>query len=257
MSGRPLAGKRVLVTRPRNRAAALEAAIRNAGGEPILWPAIEIADPDDFGPFDRVVRRLESFDLAIFISPTSVERAFARMKKLGIAWPPRPAIAAIGPGTRRELVDRGFDQVLAPQDQADSERLLALPAFAGMHGKQVVIFRGSGGRELLATVLSERGATVEYAECYRRTRPVLPASPPPWAALSLHAILVSSSEGLANVAEALGRFRPDWTRESVLFVPHPRTGEEAARIGVREVVLAGPSDEEFVARLVAYFRDAK
>jgi uroporphyrinogen-III synthase len=257
MTGRPLAGKRVLVTRPRSRAAALEASIRDAGGEPILWPAIEIADPEDFGPFDRVVGRLESFDLAIFISPTAVERAFARMKKLGIAWPRRPAIAAIGPGTRRALADRGFDQVIAPSDQADSERLLALPALAEMRDRQVVIFRGTGGRELLATILSERGASVEYAECYRRARPVLPASPPPWAAQSLHAVLVSSSEGLANVAEALGRFRPQWTDESVLFVAHPRVGEEAARLGVREVALAGPGDEEFLARLVAYFRDAK
>jgi uroporphyrinogen-III synthase len=71
------------------------------------------------------------------------------------------------------------------------------------------------------------------------------------------AVAVSSSEGLSSVAEALGRFSPDWRRESVLFVPHPRVGDEAARIGVRTVVVAGPSDAAFAARLVAYFRDAK
>jgi uroporphyrinogen-III synthase len=257
MTARPLAGKRVLVTRPRNRAAALEASIRDAGGDPILWPAIEITDPDDFAPFDSIAGRLESYDVTIFVSPTAVERAFARIKQLGIRWPSRPAIAAIGPGTQRELDDRGFDQVIAPQDQADSEGLLALPLLGGIAGKRVAIFRGVGGRELLATVLARRGATVEVAECYRRVRPALPGSPPPWASQCLHAVTVSSGEGLASVAEALVCFRPQWTEESVLFVPHPRIGEDAARRGVRKVVLAGPSDEELVARLVAYFRDAK
>ena len=256
MSG-GLAGKRVLVTRPRDRAAALEARIREAGGEPIVWAAIEIGDPEDFGPFDRIAGRLQAFDLAIFVSPTAVERGLARMKDLAIAWPSGLAVAAIGPGTRRALAERGFESVLASQDRADSEGLLALPALAGMGGSRVVVFRGTGGRELLATVLAERGATLEYAECYRRRRAEIPAVPPAWAALPLDAVTVSSGEGLSSVVEALGRLRPQWMRESVLFVPHPRIGEHAARLGARQVVLAGPGDEELVARLVAYFRDAK
>lgn len=257
MTGRALEGKRVLVTRPKDRAAMLEGLIRKAGGEPLLWPAIRIDDPDDFAPFDRIAARLQDFDLAIFVSPTAVERALARLKRVGIVWPPGPAVAAIGPGTRRELAERAFEPVITPQDKVDSEGLLALPALAEMRDKRVVIFRGAGGRELLATVLAERGASVEYAECYRRTRPALPASPPAWAARPVDAVTVSSSEGLSSLAEMLGRFRPDWMRESVLFVPHPRVGDDAARLGVRDVVVAGPSDEEFAARLVAYFRHAK
>lgn len=257
MSGPVLAGKRVLVTRPRHRAAALERGIRQAGGEPIVWPAIEIGDPGDFGPFDDIARRLDAFDLAIFISPTAVERALARLKKLAVGWPSGLAIAAIGPGTQRELAERGFGLVIAPQERADSEGLLALPALGQMRGKRVVVFRGAGGRELLATVLAERGATVEYAESYRRSRPPIPALRPQWAAQPLDAVTVSSGEALASVAETLGRFRPQWTGESVLFVPHARVGEDAAALGVREVVIAGPGDEDFVLRLVAYFRDAK
>ena len=34
-----------------------------------------------------------------------------------------------------------------------------------------MVFRGVGGRELISDTLTERGAVVEYAECYRRVRP--------------------------------------------------------------------------------------
>lgn len=257
MSGGTLAGKRVLVTRPQERAAGLAALIRGAGGEPILWPAIEIRDPEDFAALDHLIGRLQAFDLAIFISPTAVEKGLLRIEQRRAPWPAGMLVAAIGPGTRRELLARGFHDVIAPGGKGDSETLLALPALQETRGKRVVIFRGSGGRELLATVLAERGATVEYAQCYRRVRPLFPAAPPAWAAEPLHAVTVSSSEGLANVAAALGRWRPDWMRESVLFVPHPRVGEDAARLGLRQVVVGGASDEEIAARLVAYFRDAK
>ena len=256
MTAEPLAGKRVLVTRPSGRAATLEAMIRRAGGEPILWPAIEIHDPLDFGPFDDIARRLQGFHLAIFISRTAVERAFARIAHLGEAWPNRLAVAALGPATSRELAARGLATV-APEGKGDSEALLALPALGGMKGKRVVIFRGSGGRELLATVLAERGARVEYAECYRREPSALPASPPAWTIQPLHAVTVSSGEGLASVGAMLGRFRPDWRAESALFVPHERVAEEARRLGIRDVVVAGPGDDEIATRLVAYFRTAK
>jgi uroporphyrinogen-III synthase len=38
-----------------------------------------------------------------------------------------------------------------------------------------------------------------------------------------------------------------------LFVPHPRVAREARARGARQVVVAGPADEEMLARLVAYF----
>jgi uroporphyrinogen-III synthase len=135
--------------------------------------------------------------------------------------------------------------------------VLGLPVLQEVRGKRIVVFRGSGGRELLATVLAERGASVEYAECYRRIAAPVPAAAPAWAATPLHAVTVSSAEALGHVVAALGRWRPEWTGESVLIVPHARVGEAAARLGVRNVILAGAGDAEIATRLVAYFRDAK
>ncbi|MGH8676097.1 MAG: uroporphyrinogen-III synthase [Burkholderiales bacterium] len=261
MSAGPLAGKRILVTRPRGQAAGLAARIREAGGEPVLFPAIEITDLADLNPFFDIADRLEHFDLAIFISPTAVQRALAllRVRRKGLPWPARLQLAAIGRGSRRELKQRGLSGVLAPPGGADSEALLALPGLADVAGKHVVIFRGQDGRELLGDTLTARGARVEYAECYRRARPEpgVSAPEPAWAREALDAVTVSSSEALANLDAMLREWRRGWLQESPLFVPHPRVAEEAARLGARETVVAGPGDREIVLGLLAYFHDAK
>ena len=259
MSAGPLAGRRVLVTRPREQAAGLAALIREAGGEPILFPAIEIGDVADRAAFHAIADRLDAFDLAIFISPTAVQRALdlVLVRRKGRPWPARLQVAAIGRGTARELERRGFAGVLAPAAEADSEALLALPALASVAGRQIVVFRGQGGRELLGDTLAARGARVEYAECYRRFRPAQDVSAPAWAYRALDAVTVSSSEGLANLDALLGAWRRDWLQESPLFVSHPRIAAEAERLGARETVVAGPGDREISLGLVAYFRDAK
>lgn len=259
MSAGPLAGRRILVTRPREQAAGLAALIREAGGEAIVFPAIEIGDLTDPTAFLAIADRLEEFDLAIFISPTAVQRALdlLQLRRTGRPWPARLQAAAIGRGTARELERRGFRGVLAPAAEADSEALLALPALATVAGRRVVVFRGQGGRELLGDSLAARGARVEYAECYRRIRPAQEISAPAWAQRALDAVSVSSSEGLANLDALLGAWRRDWLQESPVFVPHPRIAAEAARLGARETVVAGPGDREIALGLVAYFRDAK
>jgi len=239
-----LAGRGIVVTRPRELAPGLARRIESAGGKAILFPAIEIEDL----PPPQALRRLDAFDLAIFISPTAVRRAV----KPGSRW---PRVAAVGSGTRRELEKRGMSAVIAPQIGADSEALLALQELRHLAGKRVLIVRGEGGRELLGDSLKSRGADVEYAECYRRVRP--DGDPAPlvaaWAHGGVHAVTVFSSESLENLIVILGRPGEKRLRETPLFVPHARVAEHAARLGVREAIVAGAGDGEMVERLVAYF----
>jgi uroporphyrinogen-III synthase len=233
----PLAGKRILVTRPRAQAEKLAQRIRAAGGEALVYPTIEILDPADAGPARAVLQELEQFDLAIFVSPNAVERGLAMLAR---AWPPALRVAAIGSGTRNLLEERGFKDVIAPSGQADSEALLALPQLSGC--RSAVIFRGEGGRAFLGAALRERGATVEYAECYRRAVPQNPSPP----AGPVDAVTVNSTEALENLCEMLGK------PTAPLFVPHPRVAEAATRMGLQALV-AGPGDSEMLERLVAYF----
>lgn len=254
MSPPALAGRRVVVTRPAGQSAHLAALIRAAGGEPLPFPALEIFDAEDLQPVLALIERLDAFDLAIFISANAVNRALALVRARR-AWPPALRVATVGRGSERELQRHGFAAVIAPSERFDSEGLLDLPELRQVHGKRVVIFRGESGRELLGDTLAARGATVEYAECYRRGRPN--ADPAPLLARcargEIDAFTVTSSEGLANLHDMLGEAGRPCLKNTPLFVPHERIAAAARALGVQTVVLTGPGDEGLVAGMAAFF----
>lgn len=241
MASKALQGREILVTRPRGQAQRLARLIEEAGGVAQLFPAIEIEDV----PAPEALARLHEFDLAIFVSPTAV----AKVMPLVPAWPRRVRVAAVGSGTRRELERHGIAEVIAPTSGADSEALLATSQLGELAGKRIAILRGDGGRALLGDTFVARGAQVEYITCYRRLVPKPPARR--WKAGELAAITVSSSQGLDNLFAVLDG---EMLRATPLFVPHARIAERARALAVREVVLAGHSDDEMLERLMAYFR---
>jgi uroporphyrinogen-III synthase len=259
VSGAPLAGKRIVVTRPEREAEGLAALIRDAGGEALCVPALEIRELADLSAFHAVADRLESFDLAIFVSRNAVRGALAllRERRGTKPWPARLRPAAIGPGSRAELEAHGLSGVLAPADGADSEALLALPELAAVAGKRVVIFRGEGGRKLLGESLAVRGAHVEHAPCYRRAAPEAGARlRAAWSGGPVDAVTVSSAEALANLARMLEQAGLPRLGDIPLFVSHARVAREAPAAGARRTIVAGPADAEMLASLVAYFGDA-
>jgi uroporphyrinogen-III synthase len=187
----------------------------------------------------------------IFVSPSAVRVATRAMRP----WPPAAAAAAIGAGTRRELERAGVAGVIAPHAGADSEALLATPPLQDVSGKRVLIVRGEGGRPMLGNALTDRGAVVDYAECYRRSRPATDARPllERWKGGEVDAVAVSSAEGLDNLLAMIGVEGATLLAATPLFVPHPRIAGHARGRGQSEVVVAGPGDDELVERLVAYF----
>jgi uroporphyrinogen-III synthase len=259
-SALPLAGRRIVVTRPAGQAEGLSLLIRQAGGEPLELPAIEICDLADLAPFYNVADRLESFNCAIFVSRNAVRKALALLaeRRAGRPWPARLRVATVGAGSREELSARGFTAVIAPAGQSDSEALLALPELIGVAGQRIVIFRGEGGRKYLAETLVARGAAVEQAACYRRALPEAgsAALAAAWAGGKVDAIMVSSGEGLVNLLEMLGEDGARRLAATALVVPHRRVADEAARLGLGRVVIAGPGDAQMAAALVAYFGGA-
>ena len=254
----PLAGLNVVVTRPREQAAQLAQRIEQAGGNAILFPLLEIGPPGDPQFLHKLVARLHEFNLAIFISPNAVRYGMEAVLAVGATLSPGPSpqgrgglrIATVGQGSAKALRELGVQEIIAPQDRFDSEALLALPGLQQVAGWRVVIFRGDGGRELLGDTLKARGATVEYAECYRRAKPqhdagaLLAANP--------HAITVTSSEALGYLWDMLDE--PGRTRlASVpLFVPHARIAEAAQRLGWRNVKPTAGGDDGLLSGLVAW-----
>ena len=250
----PLAGRRILVTRPQAQAAGLAAQIAAHGGEAVCFPLIEISPIDDWSAFDAATARLDDVALVVFISPNAVDFSLPRLLAAR-PWPRPPQVAAIGPGTVRRLADFGISGVIVPAARFDSEALLELSPLqsAAVVGKRVLILRGNGGRELLAETLRARGAVVDCVTCYRRSAPRDAA---PVVSLlrdaALGAITVSSSEGLRNLLELLDTDSLDRLRILPVFVPHPRIAEEAERLGLPCVLLTGPADAGLIEGLCNY-----
>ncbi|NTV96949.1 MAG: uroporphyrinogen-III synthase, partial [Thiobacillus sp.] len=247
----------ILVTRPAEQAEGLAASIAGLGGRAILFPTLAIAAPADPVALAHAIGALAGYDYAIFISPTSVDRAWPEILERHGGWPHGPVPAAVGRATARALAKYGVRHVLVAEDGADSESLLALDAFAEPAGKRILIVRGEGGRELLADSLRARGARVDYAECYRRVRPEADAAPllALWREGGIAAVTVTSREVFANLADLLGAAGADLLRATPLFAPHPRIAEAARQWGVAEVVATAPGDAGLVSGLIDWFND--
>ncbi len=245
----PLSGLKIVVTRPYDQAANLAQRLAQAGGNAILFPLLEIGPAADPRPLNALISRLHEFDLAIFISPNAVRYGMDAIHAAG-AFPSSLRVAAVGQGSARALRDLNLREVIAPQDHYDSEALLALPALQNVAGWRVVIFRGDGGRELLGDTLKARGASVDYAECYRRSKPrqkaaaMLVAKP--------DAITITSSEALRHLWDMSDSREREQLATLPLFVPHARIAEAAQWLGWRSVTTTASGDDGVLSGLIAW-----
>src|SRR5262249_53163651 len=97
----PLFGKRIVVTRAKEQADALAARLRALGADAIEVPTIEIRPAADFGPLDRAIANLQSYDWLIFTSANGVRFFVDRLDRSNADWRALQArICAIGPATR-------------------------------------------------------------------------------------------------------------------------------------------------------------
>ena len=247
----PLRGARIVITRPARQAAGLAQQIAALGGKPVMFPAIVILPPADRSALERAQRDLPQYDYAVFVSANAVEYGVGDPA----SWPCHLVALAPGPGTASALAAVGIGQVRIPATTMDSEGLLALPELADVTGKRIVIYRGSGGRELLGETLSERGAQVDYVECYRRAKPhgdfaTMGAA---WRAGEIEALTLTTSEGLDNLWELFDGVTRTSMAATPTFVPHPRIAERARTLGFGRVTVTAPTDAGLVASLLEYF----
>lgn len=220
-----LRGVRVLVTRPAHQAQPLCDLIRTAGGEPLVFPVMDIVPPQYPAAAQAVVQRLAAFDLAIFISANAVTYGVALVP----TWPAHVKIAAVGTRTALALADLGLPVTTVPAAGASSEALLDSPALRDVIGRRIVIFRGEGGREVLADTLRARGAEVAYAEVYRRVKPTVDIEA--IVAQRPDCAVVTSNEGVRNLWELAQAAHADWVRELPLVVISARAAQLAAELG--------------------------
>ncbi|MBU2040067.1 MAG: uroporphyrinogen-III synthase, partial [Gammaproteobacteria bacterium] len=117
-------------------------------------------------------------------------------------------------------------------------------------GRKVLLWRGVGGREKLASELAARGAEVDYAELYERRE--IAWSAQQWAGTLAGepVLLLSSNQALDIVEQQV----PDLAqRVSAIMLPGERVAAAARSRGYREVLVAASArDEDMLACLQAW-----
>lgn len=247
----PLAGRHLVITRPAEQAGLLQRLLTQAGAEVTALPLIAIQAPADPAPLMAAIEQLDQFQLAIFVSPSAIDAVASR---LTAPWPKETQIAVIGPGSARRAEELGLPVALQPSSQFDSEGLLALPELQDMHGQQVVVFRGNGGRELLPDTLIQRGARVDRIESYQRSQPTLDAER--LTQLSLHAPdgwILTSSEALDNLIDQLSAHQLEAIQQHHWFASHPNIARHLQQKGFVRVIDTGSGDAAILASLAAHF----
>lgn len=233
----------IAVTRPVGQAQSLCEAITNHGGTAIAFPLIAVAPLPDYQVFEQQLNQLESTDWAIFISSNAVDYAMPRvLKKFGEV-PENLKFAAIGRQTAKQLGIYGVRHVLIPHTRFDSESLLALSEMQNVAGLTIAIFRGVGGRELMAETLKSRGANVYFAESYCRINPQsdIHLLNEQWRQGQLDAIVVTSSEAMRYLLQmAKGSV---WLPHVTLCVNHERIAELPKQLGLKVLVASAPGDD--------------
>ena len=232
-----LTGCGIAITRPIDQCPTL-ADLSARRRTPVLFPLLAIS-PEDTTTFE-VIESCRNTTGRFSSAQTPSSRAclpHARHPQL----PDHYAFCRHRPehGGRAASLRRG--QVLTPTSRFDSESLLALAGHA-RRGGQARDDSWRWGRELLAETLSARGASVVFAECYRRTNPQRDAGELTrlWQNNQLHALVVTSSEALRNLIALAGD--ADWLRHTPICVNHERIATQAREHGLQAALATTPGD---------------
>jgi len=167
----PLFGRRIVVTRARDQAESLSRTLRALGADVIEMPAIEIVPAADYGPLDRAIAELNSYDWLIFTSANGVryfmERLDQSKQDLRAL---RARICAIGDATRSAVAALHL-QVDLMGEEFVAESLVEAFRSVDLEGKRVLLPRAAVARDILPRKLCERGACVDVVEAYRTVAP--------------------------------------------------------------------------------------
>lgn len=171
----PLAGRSVVVTRTADQAAALVEPLEALGAEVLVFPVLEIADPEDWELADEAIASLAAYDWIVLTSANGVGRFLRRFKAVGGS---RQALlgarfAAVGSATAESMRTHGIPPRLVPADFRAEGLVEAFRQMNAGVGMRVLIPRAQRAREVFPQELRKLGAQVDVVPVYR----TIPAEP--------------------------------------------------------------------------------
>ncbi len=249
----PLRGQEVVVTRASAQAAPLCRRLRRLGARVMSIPVIGFEPPSEWGPADRAIRDLPSYEWLVFTSVNGVDRFVERldMSKRDLRDLP-PRICAIGPATADRIRALHLHVDLVPEEFV-AESLAASFRNISLEGQRVLIPRAQEARELLPIQLGSMGAEVDVVPVYRTVLPdssrqmALAAwskgNPPDW-------VTVTSSSTVRNLARLLPMGD---LRRSRLASIGPVTSATASEVGLHVATQASEYTIEGLVQAMCAF----
>lgn len=237
---RPLFGKRVLVTRPREQAAEFVAQLQALGADPIEAPMIRIVPPTDFGPLDEACASIDQFDWAVFTSGNAVDAFMGRL--LGSDADVRALnhvrLCAIGAGTAERFTRFGIKVDLLPAESRAESVIQALLEVGDVAGLRFLLPRADIGREVISEELRKRGAAVEEVIAYRTVAidPEREGEPDVYRMLldrRIDLVTFTSPSSVRSFAELYGAdTAADLLHATAVAAIGPVTAEAASQLGI-------------------------
>ncbi len=239
---RPLFGKRIVVTRPREQAADLVEALEQLGANVIEAPTVRIVPPDDYGPLDEACANVGSYDWLVFTSANGVDSFFHRLQAspLDVRALTGVRICAIGPGTAERLSRHCLKVDLMPAEYRAEAIVEGLRATGDLHGKRFLLPRADIARELLADELRRSGAEVTEVTAYRSV-PVEENEPDVYRLLLDKTVDVMTFTSASTVRNFVRRYGQEAVADLLSSVAiasiGPVTAEAAQQCGIRTTIM--------------------
>jgi uroporphyrinogen III methyltransferase/synthase len=229
---RPLAGKRIVVTRAREQASGLVDALDALGAETVEFPTIKIVPPSaGFADLDAEIARVSRFEWLVLSSTNAVDALFDRLAAAGLDARALATskIAAVGAATADRLWDRGIRADFAPSKATGEDLAKELPG--DLAGKAMLIPSAAESGEALLRVLSGRGAIVVAPPAYETVRDVTRAEDlrARLEAGEIDMATFTSSSTVKNFAAAFGGAPPSLAAVALACIG-PSTAQTAREI---------------------------
>jgi uroporphyrinogen III methyltransferase/synthase len=261
-ANRPLAGRRIVLTRPRDQAGDFVARVMALGGTPVIAPAIAITEPSSWSAADEALLRLGDYDWVAFTSVNAVRALANRARDLGLdaASIGHRRIAAVGPATAAALEA----SVRAPDVVASVHGADTLAGEIPVARDARVLFPcGAMARDALSLALRERGALVDDVVVYRTVAGEgVPMIADALRDGSADAVLFTSPSAVSFVAQALDEPAPSRPttlggRRVIVFCLGPTTEAAARASGFEPAATArAATQNELIDEVARWFAPA-
>lgn len=240
----------ILITRPNPAGQALAQRLNNAGRKAFQAPLIEIAAGRELPLLETKLNKLRSGDCLFLLSKNAVSYANWQLNQLQQSWPDTLFYYGIGPSTASKFQSLSGLTVSYPEQGETSEDLLTLPALHQVQNKRILLLRGNGGRDLLATVLRQRGAIVDECECYQRlfidySSETFSAQ---WENAQIDTLVVTSGEMLQQLFELVAKPKKAWLLHCHLIVVSERLATIAEALGWKNITVADSANNDALFR---------